>query len=84
MSHSPSTTELRVKRLTYADCTKRAMNLRYGSSGDDRSAIVNNVYINAISRPDCDFCYTNSGDNISYIPCANQQAVRLLAITVNG
>ena len=55
------------------------MTLRFGKEGDDRSAFFKDSYITAISRPDCPDCY-GSGK----IDCTDNQAVRMLAVTING
>jgi len=87
MNHAPSTTEVQFKRFALADCYGRAFNLRFGqsfSNMDDTTAIVENFYINAISRRDCTYCYGDASTTPSVIPCANQEALRLLSITING
>jgi len=79
MNHSPGTTQVMFKRMALTDCYGRAFNLRFGMGSDDARANVDEFYVNAISRPNCDYCY-----GVSAIPCANQEALRLLAITING
>ncbi len=57
----------------------RGMGLRFGLEGTDRTAYLSNSYITQISRPNCAVCY---GSN--RIPCGNNYAVRMLAVTING
>lgn len=80
MNHAPQTTAVKFKRMALADCYGRAFNLRFGHpDSDDSTANVDDMYINAISRPNCDYCYGDSA-----IPCSNQEALRLLTTTING
>ena len=48
--------ELRVTNFIIADCG-RAVTLRFGGAGTDRSAYFENSFITAISRPNCSDCY---------------------------
>ena len=57
----------------------RAVSLRFGQEGDDRTAYFRDSYITAISRLDCPECYGNGRTK-----CSGNQAVRMLAVTING
>lgn len=77
IANPPGTTELRYSNYILADNTL-ALTLRFGLSGTDRTAKVSNSYITAVSRPTCSECYSAG------LRCQGLQAIRLLAVTVNG
>ena len=70
--------ELILTNMIIADCG-RAVTLRFGGEGDDKTAYLRNSFISAISRPTCSQCYGSSA-----IGCSGNHAVRMLAVTVNG
>lgn len=57
----------------------RAVTLRFGQDGDDRTGYFYNSYITAISRPTCSECYGTGS-----IDCTDNHALRLLSVTING
>ena len=69
--------------ITYSDYiladNKLALSLRFGLGGTDRTASVSNSFITAVSRPNCVECYQAGRTS-----CTGIQAIRLLAVTVNG
>ena len=78
MGSPPGTTQVQHSNYIIAD-SGRAMGLRFGLEGTDRSAFLSNTYITQISRPNCTICYgTNK------IDCSGNYGVRMLAVTVNG
>jgi hypothetical protein len=58
---------------------QRSVTLRFGKTGDQRAALFKDSYITAISRPDCAECY-----GAGKIECTQNQAIRMLAVTING
>ena len=69
---------LKVTNFIIADCG-RAVSLRFGGAGIDRSAYFEDSFITAVSRPNCPDCYGPGA-----IDCSGNYAVRMLTITVNG
>ena len=71
------------KKVLYQDIivadSGRAVTLRFGHNGNDQTAVFKNAFITAISRPTCSECYGSGA-----IDCSGNQAVRMLAVTVNG
>ena len=57
----------------------RAVTLRFGKEGDDRTAFFEDSWISAVARPSCVECYQTGANN-----CANISAVRMLVVTVSG
>lgn len=78
ISNVPGTTELRYNNYIMAD-NKLGLSLRFGLAGTDRTATISNSYFTAISRPNCNECYSSTATK-----CTWNQAIRLLAVTVNG
>ena len=81
ITSSPGTKELEFKNFMMADCG-RAVTLRFGLGGrknHDMTGYFKDSFITAISRPSCTECYGNNA-----IDCTGNQAVRMLAVTVNG
>ena len=78
IANPPGTTQLQYSDYILAD-NLRGLSLRFGLAGTDRSAILSNSYITAISRPNCSICYGSRSTK-----CSWAQAVRLLSVTVNG
>ena len=76
--NSAGTSQLRFSNSILAD-NGLAYNLRFGSSGTDSSAFVENMFATAISRPNCTECYQNGR-----LRCSGMQGVRMLAVTVNA
>jgi hypothetical protein len=79
IANPPGTAQLQYSNYILADHGVRALSLRFGLAGADRTAILSNSYITKISRPNCTECY--GSDKIS---CSNGEAVRLLTVTING
>ena len=79
IANPPGTTQLQYSNYILADHRIRALSLRFGLAGTDRTAILSNSYITKISRPNCTECY-GSGKTA----CSNSEGVRLLAVTING
>lgn len=78
ITNSPGTTQVQYSNFVMAD-NKLGLSLRFGLAGTDRTATISNSYFAAISRPNCNECYGSQG-----IKCTWNQAIRLLAVTVNG
>ena len=81
ITSSTGTKELRFKNFFIAD-SGRGATLRFGLGGRkkrDMTAFFEDSYITAISIPNCANCY-----GAGKIDCANNFALRMLAITVNG
>ena len=81
ITSSPGTKELEFKNFMMADCGQ-AVTLRFGLGGrknHDMTGYFKDSFITAISRPSCTDCYGSDA-----IDCTNNQAVRMLAVTVNG
>jgi hypothetical protein len=78
ISSPPGTTELRYSGYIMAD-NKLGLSLRFGLAGTDRTASLSNSYFTAVSRPSCVECYASGTTK-----CTWSQAVKLLAVTVNG
>ena len=81
ITSSSGTKELSFKNFIMADCG-RAVTLRFGLGGrknSDMTAYFSDSFITAISRPECSECYGSGA-----IDCTDNQAVRMLAVTVNG
>jgi hypothetical protein len=78
IANPPGTAQLQYTNYIFAD-NIRALSLRFGLAGTDRSAIVSNSYFTQISRPNCVECYAG-GKTV----CSGNQAIRMLAVTVNG
>ena len=73
----PGTSELRYSDYIMAD-NSLSVTLRFGLGGTDRTSRMTNSYFTAVSRPNCAECYSAG------LQCRNLQAIRLLAVTVNG
>ena len=81
ITSSSGTKELEFKNFMMADCG-RAVTLRFGLGGSkefNMTGYFKDSFITAISRPSCSECYGSGA-----IDCSGNQAVRMLAVTVNG
>lgn len=78
IANPPGTSQLQYSNYILAD-NGRSLSLRFGLAGTDRTAIISNSYFTAVSRPNCSECYGGSSTK-----CNGGEAVRLLAVTVNG
>ena len=78
IASSPATEGILFKNFMIAD-SGRAVTLRFGKEGDDRTARFEDSWISAVSRPDCTECYEPEATD-----CSSNFAVRMLAVTVNG
>lgn len=78
IASSPGTEEILYKNFMITDC-ERAVTLRFGKEGDDRTAYFRDSYIAQISRPSCTDCYGSST-----IDCSSNFGLQMLAVTVNG
>lgn len=78
IANPPGTAELHYSNYIMAD-NKLGLSLRFGLGGTDRTATVSNSYFTAISRPNCLECYSSLRTS-----CSWNQAIKLLAVTVNG
>lgn len=59
----------------------RGITLKHGASegGNDHTAYLYNSYVNAISRPTCDYCYGSGA-----IQCSGTHGMRLFTASANG
>jgi hypothetical protein len=78
IASSPGTEELYLKNFMVGD-SGRALTLRFGKEGDDRTAYLINSWISAITRPTCSRCYQEGA-----LDCKENHGIRMLAVTVNG
>lgn len=78
VSSPPETVQLQITNSIVADSI-RGMSLRFGMPGTELTAFLSDSYFTAISRPNCTVCY-----GADKIYCSGNQAVRMLAVTVNG
>ena len=78
ISSPPGTAQLQISNYIIAD-SQRGLSLRFGLEGNDRSAFFSNSYVTQLSRPNCTICY-----GAGKIDCSGNEAVRMLAVTING
>ena len=79
ISGSPGISKLILDQFIILD-SKKALSPRFGGAGNtDNTAIVQNSYISAVSRPSCAYCYLTGA-----FSCSNMRGTKLLTATANG
>ena len=79
ISGSPGISKIVFDQFIMAD-NARAVSLKFGGKGDiDNTAVLQNSYITAISRPSCAECYLSGA-----MTCSGNKGARLLTASNNG